>query len=82
MDCGRQLSEREDYRLERVHVSLPPRAGGIQKDSFRAARLQQKRGETLAEYYVRSYGHLIPEGVEIIEYDEESGTAREVVLKD
>lgn len=42
----------------------------------------ERRCETLAEYYVRSYGHLIPEGVEIIEYQEESGTAREVVLKD
>lgn len=27
-------------------------------------------GETLASYYVRTYGHLIPEGVEIWEYDE------------
>jgi hypothetical protein len=29
-----------------------------------------KRKETLAEYYVRNYGHLIPSGVEILEYDE------------
>ena len=26
-------------------------------------------GETLAEYYIRTYGHLIPSGVEIWEYD-------------
>ena len=42
----------------------------------------ERRGETLAEYYARSCGHLVPDGVEIIEYDEESGTAREVVPKD
>ena len=27
-----------------------------------------KRQETLAEYYVRTYGHLIPSGVEILGY--------------
>jgi hypothetical protein len=26
--------------------------------------------ETLVEYYIRSYGHLIPSGVEIWEFDE------------
>lgn len=30
-----------------------------------------KRKETLAEYFVRTYKHLIPKGVEINEYDEE-----------
>ena len=30
----------------------------------------EKRGETLAQYYVRNYGHLIPDDVEILEYDE------------
>jgi hypothetical protein len=29
----------------------------------------QARGETLAEYYIRSYGHMIPSSVEIWEYD-------------
>ncbi|MDD3424468.1 MAG: hypothetical protein PHX32_08025, partial [Sphaerochaeta sp.] len=29
-----------------------------------------KRKETLAEYFVRTNKHLIPKGVEIIEYDE------------
>jgi hypothetical protein len=32
----------------------------------------EKRGETLATYYARNYGHLIPPDVEILEYDEES----------
>ncbi|MBR9910896.1 MAG: hypothetical protein GYB33_11170 [Gammaproteobacteria bacterium] len=30
----------------------------------------QKRGETLAQYYLRTYRHLIPEGVEFWEYSE------------
>ena len=34
-----------------------------------------ERGETLAAYYSRSYGHLIPEGVEIWEFDEQERTA-------
>mgnify|MGYP006896938661 CR=1 FL=1 len=32
-----------------------------------------KRQESLAEYYVRNYGHLIPESVEIMEYNDASG---------
>ena len=35
----------------------------------------QKRQETLAEYYIRTNGHLIPEDVEIWEFDEEKNTA-------
>ncbi|CAN5528043.1 hypothetical protein BH24ACT21_BH24ACT21_06010 [soil metagenome] len=31
-----------------------------------------KKKETLVEYYSRTYGHLIPNGVEIWEYDEET----------
>ena len=30
----------------------------------------KRRGESLAEYYVRNYGHLIPDGVEIQEFNE------------
>ncbi|MCA9934893.1 MAG: hypothetical protein H6662_10970 [Ardenticatenaceae bacterium] len=36
----------------------------------------EKRNETLAAYYVRNYGHLIPIDVEILEYNEIS---REVI---
>ena len=32
----------------------------------------EKRGETLAEYYVRTHEHLIPDGVEVLEYDGEA----------
>ena len=34
------------------------------------------RGETLAQYYVRTHWHLIPNGVEVLEYDERSGSAK------
>ena len=34
-----------------------------------------KQKESLAEYYVRTRGHLIPEDVEIWEYDERKSTA-------
>ena len=29
----------------------------------------EQRNETLAEYYVRTYAHLIPDDVELLEYD-------------
>lgn len=34
--------------------------------------MSQKRRETLAEYYIRTYNHLIPKGVIIMEYDPDS----------
>lgn len=34
-----------------------------------------KRNETLAEYYIRTHGHLVPRDVEIWEYDEKTKTA-------
>ena len=38
----------------------------------------EKRGETLAEYYVRTYQHFISDGVEIIESDREGASVRVV----
>jgi hypothetical protein len=35
----------------------------------------EKRGETLAEYYIRTYDHLVPDQVEIWEYDQDTGEA-------
>jgi hypothetical protein len=35
----------------------------------------EKRGETLAEYYIRTYDHLVPDQVEFWEYDEDIGEA-------
>ena len=37
-----------------------------------------KRKETLAEYYHRTYRHLIPSKVEILEFDEETGSGRQI----
>ncbi len=37
-----------------------------------------KRDATLAEYYVKTHGHLIPDGVEIWEYDEQRSAAKKV----
>ena len=38
----------------------------------------EEREASLAEYYVKSYGHLIPDGVQILEYDEGTSTTRQV----
>ncbi|MFJ7971340.1 hypothetical protein [Psychrobacillus sp. NPDC096389] len=38
-----------------------------------------KRKETLGEYYLRTYKHLIPEDVEIVEYDEIELTVRIII---
>ena len=38
--------------------------------------VRARTDETLAEYYVRTYGHLIPPKVEIWEFDETTGDAR------
>lgn len=36
----------------------------------------EKRKETLGEYYIRTYGHLIPKDVEIMEYHEVDQSVR------
>lgn len=38
-----------------------------------------RQPESLAEYYVRTAGHLIPTGVSVIEYNSDSRTARYVM---
>ena len=43
---------------------------GYRKILFVLRDVSERRQETLAEYYVRTYGHLIPEDVEIWEVDE------------
>lgn len=40
----------------------------------------EKRKETLAEYYIRTYQHLIPKGVELWEFDEDNHTAVQLSL--
>lgn len=53
----------------------------FKKILFVLKNYSERRGESLAEYYVRNCGHLVPVGVEIMEYDEESRTAREVISR-
>ncbi len=48
------------------HIAPPE----YRKILFVAKDYSPKRGATLAAYYLRNYGHLIPHGVEIWEYDE------------
>ena len=45
------------------------------KNIFVLKHLNPKLNENLANYYVRLNAHLIPNGVEIWEYDEENKTA-------
>lgn len=44
--------------------------GDYRKIMFVLRDYSSKRGETLAEYYMRRYRHLIPSDVELWEYDE------------
>ncbi len=44
----------------------------FQKILFVLRHYNPKKKETLVEYYIRTYAHLIPNGVEIWEYDEEA----------
>ncbi len=56
-----------------LYFSLLPK--NIEKYFFILKDYSEKRNETLAEYYIRTYGHLVPVGVTIIEYDEMIGKA-------
>lgn len=49
---------------------------GYRKIFFILRDYSNKRNETLGEYYIRTYGHLIPSDVEIMEYDEEHQIVR------
>lgn len=40
--------------------------------------ISTKRNETLADYYIRTRGHLVPRGVEIWEFDEKTMTGKKV----
>lgn len=48
---------------------------GYRKIMFVLRDYSEKRQETLADYYLRTYSHLIPEGVEFWEFDEASKDA-------
>ena len=40
--------------------------------------VSHSRNESLADYYMRTYGHLVPSSVEIWEYDEQTKEAEEL----
>jgi hypothetical protein len=42
--------------------------------------VSESRSETLLQYYLKTYSHLIPPGVEFWEYDENMGTAVRTVI--
>ena len=46
---------------------------GYRKVLFVLKHAHPKHGETLGEYYLRRYGHLVPKDVEIFEWDEPGG---------
>lgn len=50
------------------HIAPPE----FRKVLFVLRDFSEKRQESLATYYVRNYGHLVPSDVEILEYDEPS----------
>lgn len=51
---------------------------GYKKVLFVLRDLRRGSGESLACYYLRTYGHLIPGGVELWEYDESTHVALQV----
>lgn len=51
---------------------------GYRKILFVLRDFSQKRNETLAEYYIRTNIHLIPDDVEIWEYNEEQSKAMRI----
>jgi hypothetical protein len=48
---------------------------GYRKIMFVLKHYSNKRQETLAEYYLRTYQHLVPSDVELWEFDESTKTA-------
>jgi len=51
---------------------------GYRKIFFVLRDFSDKRGETLATYYLRTYAHLVPAGIEFWEYNEENNIAEHI----
>jgi hypothetical protein len=49
----------------------------FRKVMFVLRDLRKSDGESLLAYYLRTYWHLIPKGVEFLEFDEKTGRTRE-----
>ena len=56
------------------YFALAPK--NYKKIFFVLRDFSEKRGCTLAEYYIATYSHLIPEDVEIWEYDQKRDEAK------
>ena len=54
-----------------LYFHLAPK--DFKKNFFTLHDKRQTNGETLVAYYKRTYAHIIPEGVEFLEYDESTG---------
>lgn len=52
----------------------------FRKVLFVLKHVNPETGKNLARYYVDNYNHLIPNSVEIIEFDEDMGTAAHINL--
>ena len=52
--------------------------GDYRKILFVLRDFSKKRNQTLAEYYMRTNSHLIPDGVEVWEFDEQRKTGRQL----
>ncbi|MFK5949331.1 MAG: hypothetical protein QM500_11260 [Methylococcales bacterium] len=52
---------------------------GYRKIMFVLSDYSEKRKETLAEYYLRTYRHMIPNDVELWEFDEINGIANQLL---
>ena len=57
-----------------LYFSLAP--DGYRKILFVLKDYSDSKGQTLAQYYIKTYWHLIPKDVDIIEYDESTETAK------
>lgn len=51
---------------------------GYRRIMFVLKDLRHGSGESLVHYYLRTYGHLVPDGVEFWEYSESARTAERV----
>ena len=56
------------------YFSLAPQK--YRKVMFVLRDFNEKRGETLAQYYLKNYGHMVPDDVEILEYSEDRSAER------
>ncbi len=64
MDIGAAVGARQGFLLA---------PADYRKCFFVLHHRSESRGESLADYYRRTYAHLIPADVEFCEWDEEAG---------